>query len=143
MECLIIRTVEKPHENIKPSNFCTWFCKWTRFLQNFNRVSGFPAAILLDFRCNIGQKFSWRFVAQPLLGKVTKPFHFIPNASEIPLKRSVWGANYPPPNCNRRVKLFCLFNIFESFPTHLQSQVVISSRKVAHVPSDQHERTIR
>ena len=60
------------------------------FGKNFNRVSGIPAAIL-DFRCNTGQKFSWRFVAQPLLGKVTKPFQFIPNGSEMPLKRSVWG----------------------------------------------------
>ena len=80
----------KPHANVKPSNFCTWFCKWTRFWQNFNCVSGFPAAIL-DFRCNTGQKISWRFVAQPLIGKVTKPFHFIPNGSAMPLKRSVWG----------------------------------------------------
>ena len=69
---------------------CTWFCKWTRFWQNFNRVSGFPASIL-NFRCNTGQYFSRCFVAQPLLGNVTKPFHFIPNGSEMPLKRLIWG----------------------------------------------------
>ena len=89
----------KPHENTMPCYISTWFSKSTK---NFNRVFVFPAAIL-DFRCNIGQQFSWRFVAQPYLGKVTKPFHFIPNGSEMPLKRSVWGVNYSPVY-NGRVK---------------------------------------
>ena len=90
----------KPHDNTMPCYISAWFSKSTRF---FNRVFLFPAAIL-DFGCNIWQQSSWLFVAQPCLGKVAKPFHFIPNGSKMALKRSVLWVNVPPPNYNMRVK---------------------------------------
>ena len=63
---------------------------------NFNSASEFPAAIL-EFLCKSGQKVSWRFVAEPLLGKVSKPFRFIPNGSGNAIEKIGLGQITSPP----------------------------------------------
>ena len=59
-------------------------------------ISGFVAAILDSWRALdlIGLHV---FVAQPVLGKVTKAFHSTPSGSETTAKKPAWGVKLPPP----------------------------------------------